>query len=861
MKFPFHFISALPLFFCLQSFAQWRSIGPDYNAGLGTGRIESIAFDPGFDGAHNQTMYIGSPSGGLWKSTNAGKSWSNSGVSTDGLPYPGISDIVINPQNSRIIYIAQGKRYPSAFSFPIKIYKTLDGGSHWQEASAGIDFHPDSSQCISKLIINPKDPEILYAATSQGIYKTTNAGRSWKPILKGNFHGLEFMPSNEETIYASGKLNTFPFELSIMKSIDAGDNWRNISAESFSSAKNTAINIAVCNATGAERNIYAFLSNRDGSSANDLFISTDGGLKWKARNIPYPSDNPQETSIAVSPLDPEEIYIGKEFEFYKSSKAYSREIVWDAIPLQCFGHSGIHDIAISPLTHEVFVASEGGLQNASNCRDLNDGLAISDVSRIADAGKYRTTILAGTENCGSIIYDGSQKEKRKWKYLGQNDATEQIINRDNPNAMISATPYLGMDKSAGMILCTKDHWKTRFSLPGPIEQGAVAADFAGPIVQDYEEKNAYYFGYNHLYKALIDFDKETVLWTQKSKFPTRFGVDADNLISSIALSPLDHKVIFVSLYTGRIFKTILGGDGGTTTDRCITGCWSEITPVKGLTKQIRTCIALNPDNASNLFIGYAGSDKNLLPENRIMKSIDRINFLPYAEGLPNVSVNDIIFLRDNIGSLLAATDGGVFYRNENMKAWKSYSDSLPHVSIKDIEINVARNTALIASLGRGVWEAPLPFTSNDKVITIDSDETWNKGKRIDGDLVVLKGRILTINSNVSISHSVKITLGPNSKLILGKGGIITNNESWGDAWEGNIVAEASSSITCKEGSSIHLKGKGGILIKSGKIPAKFIYHSGAEIILKDEETFIKVKGESESINGGKMPLYGKGKLL
>src|SRR3990172_6227220 len=91
--------------------AQWRSLGPDYNPGLGVGRLECIAFDPGFDGKHNQIMYAGSPFGGLWKSINAGVSWSNKDVSTDMLPFPGVADIAIDPSHPNIIYIAMGTRY------------------------------------------------------------------------------------------------------------------------------------------------------------------------------------------------------------------------------------------------------------------------------------------------------------------------------------------------------------------------------------------------------------------------------------------------------------------------------------------------------------------------------------------------------------------------------------------------------------------------------------------------------------------------------------------------------------------------------------------------------------------------------
>ena len=841
--------------------AQWRPLGPDYNPGNGIGRIECIAFDPAFDGQHIQTLYVGSPTGGLWKSLNAGKSWSNSDVSTDALNYPGVAAIAINPLNSQIIYIAQGTRYLDYFPFQLKIYKSLNGGKNWQEASSGISFPLDSVQAISKIIIHPKQPDILFAATSNGVYKSLNAGKSWKQILKGNYHGLEFYPSNANILYASGFMPVFPFDATIMKSVNAGDSWESIADNKvFFSLSNQMVDIAVCKAPGAENNLYALLANKDESSVNDFFISTDAGKTWTVKSLPYTSNKWQETSLCVSPDNPQEVFVGKGNDFYKMSNVLEKNPSWEAYSLKCYGHAGIHAIGFAPITKEIFVASDGGLQNASTCRDLNNGLSIANVMGLADAQKNPATMLAGTMDAGSMIFEGLIKDRKKWRYLGHQNAGEQIINRNTVNLMISSSAFLGTTPHADPILCTKDHWLSRFSLPNPVDQGAVLADYSGPIVQDYEAKNSYFFGFNNVYKATIDYAKETVLWSQKSKFPTRYGVDANSTISSIALSPQNNKLILVALHAGRIFKSLLGGDGGTSTETCITGCWSEITPLKDLSKSTSASIAVNPVNENMVMIAYVGRDKNIKENTRIMKSDDRINFTPYAEGLPNVSVNKIVFLGDHHASALVATDAGVFYRNEEMNAWKAYADSLPNVAVKDLEINSTMNIVRIATLGRGVWEAPLPFGSKDQTTIIDRDITWNKGMRLDGDLRILKGRNLHIASMLSIANGAKIYVEPQASLILDQGGVITNNENWGNAWEGNILIEENASFICHEETAVRLRGKAGITVKSGDMPGNFIFNSAAKFFLQDEDTFIKIKGNKQSLDGGKLSITGKGKV-
>ena len=163
----------------------WTPKGPNSSDGgyAGLGRINCIAFHP----TDFNTFWVGTPAGGLWKTTNFGSTWS---TVTDNIPVLGVSDIAINPSNPNIIYIATGDGDGGSLSSctgstngdtkSIGILKSIDGGNSWN--TTGMNWSVTDAKLIRRLIINPNDPNILYAAASDGIWKTTNGGTTWTNI-------------------------------------------------------------------------------------------------------------------------------------------------------------------------------------------------------------------------------------------------------------------------------------------------------------------------------------------------------------------------------------------------------------------------------------------------------------------------------------------------------------------------------------------------------------------------------------------------------------------------------------------------------------------------------------------------------
>lgn len=159
----------------------------------GVGRIDRMAVDP----TNSEIMYIGSPAGGLLKTTDRGKTWK---PLSDKLPTMGVSGIAINPKNPQQIFISSGDG-DGGYTYTSGVFKSEDGGESWEITGFEVDLTTRKNS--KDLIMNPVNPEILLVSTSIGIYKTADGGASWVQVIEGQFDDLCFKPGDPQTVYAS----------------------------------------------------------------------------------------------------------------------------------------------------------------------------------------------------------------------------------------------------------------------------------------------------------------------------------------------------------------------------------------------------------------------------------------------------------------------------------------------------------------------------------------------------------------------------------------------------------------------------------------------------------------------------------
>ncbi len=248
----------------------WESVGPTSSPGgyAGLGRINCVAFHP----TDNDLVYAGAATGGLWKTTDGGSSWT---VLSDSWAVQGVSDICVVSGSPNTIYAATGDRENTMWGLgggqnhdnnSVGVLVSTDGGVNW--SSTGLSFVPSEKKAINRLLIDPTDSDILYAATTDGVYKTTDAGANWSLIYGTQFSDMEFMPGTPSTIYGSSMSGD------IYRTINGGNNWTATLTTTFG-----RVEMAV---TPANSNIvYAVMQDLPSPvDESPVYKSTDGGASF-----------------------------------------------------------------------------------------------------------------------------------------------------------------------------------------------------------------------------------------------------------------------------------------------------------------------------------------------------------------------------------------------------------------------------------------------------------------------------------------------------------------------------------------------------------------------------------------------------
>ena len=176
----------------------WSNLGPAVvtNSSVSTsgqGRVNAIIKDPN----NPQTLYIGAPAGGIWKSTDDGVNWV---PLSDNLPQIGVSGIAIDPTDSNIIYISTGDD-DAGDSYSVGVMKSIDGGQTWN--TTGLTYLYTNYKTTNEIFIDPSNNNHIWVASTEGLQKSEDGGDNWEIKLQGNVVDFRFKPAdNGDTLYA-----------------------------------------------------------------------------------------------------------------------------------------------------------------------------------------------------------------------------------------------------------------------------------------------------------------------------------------------------------------------------------------------------------------------------------------------------------------------------------------------------------------------------------------------------------------------------------------------------------------------------------------------------------------------------------
>ncbi|MCX6235907.1 MAG: PKD domain-containing protein [Bacteroidetes bacterium] len=643
--------------------SNWTELGPftylnntgHWSAGLG--RINVIARHP-YD---SLTFYIGSPSGGCWKTTDQGEHWM---PLTDFLPAIGVSAIAIDPDNPETVYIGTGDK-DNADTYSIGILKSTDGGYTWE--TTGLTWSVAQFRNIAKILINPHATSEIFAATSAGLYKSTDAGNSWYSVLSGDIDDIEFRPGNPDIVYAVTK--------KFYRSIDGGETF----TQTTGLPTNFRVQIAV---TDARPDWIYFFSSQDG-----IYRSENGGLDFTKRSS-QPNPGVQDwydLAMDVSDVNPEEVHIGEVITYRSLDGAQTWTLTTDWTWNNPIGytHCDIHEMVFYGGT--LYVGSDGLICKTTDAgdtwTDFSVGLNIRQFYRIGCSQNNPYKILGGSQDNGTSVY--SYDYWHEW--LGA-DGMECAVNYLDENIVYGTSQFGNFYKS----IAGGNFGNVDIAQPG-------GGGWITPFVMHPTNPDILFVGNTNVRKTTDGM----MSWTTISSL-------GNSEINGLAISQSNPDYLYVSK-SANIYRTSNGGSE-----------WVQIN--NGLPNIYITYIAIHPSDPKIVAIslsGYTAGEK-------VYITYDAGNTWENISGnLPNIPANCVVFADDPLNPLYVGMDVGVYYRDNTLTEWEPFMTSLPDVIVDELEIHHASGMIRAGTYGRGLWESPIhasvptaAFTCNQTTIPV-----------------------------------------------------------------------------------------------------------------------------------------------
>ena len=650
----------------LNDVSNWEPLGPFNHTNTGSwssgqGRVNVVMVDPN----NANTIYIGAPAGGIWKSTDAGQNWI---PLSDYLPQIGVSGIAIDHTNSDIIYIATGDKDASD-TYSIGVLKSIDGGQTWN--TTGLTFN-NTSTVAADIFMHPNDPLTLWVATSAGLYKTSNGGTTWSNNLSGNVKDLKLKPGNPNIVYAVTN-NRF------YRSTNGGNNFTLISSGMPANSGRLIIDV-----TPANPEYVYVLSARTNWSHQGLYKSTDSGLNFTiTQNTVDIFEANQawfDLALAVSDTNPDEVYTGV-LNVWKSSDGgnnFSKISNWSNPFEATYTHADIHFLRF--YDGVLYCGSDGGIyvstDNAASFSDLTATAQIGQFYRISVSKQSSSKIAGGLQDNGGYAFSNNQ-----WKNFYGADGMETAIDPNNSNK------YYGFIQNGGGLYYTNN---AGASLSGAIgSPDGENGNWITPLV--FNSVGELFAGYSSLYKLVNNS------WQNVS--PSSFF---NGNIEIVMVDPSNDDIMYI----------VDGQDLYKSTDRGVSFGYVTSFPSD------ITSIDVNVHNNSIIYISTAGTS------GIVLKSINGgISFESITEGLPEIGKNVIKHQSNHpLNPIYLGTSLGVYYRDDSLSAWIPYDTNLPNVTVTDLEINILDAKIVASTYGRGVWQSPIPLQPADNEIALVSIE-------------------------------------------------------------------------------------------------------------------------------------------
>ncbi len=689
----------------------FRSIGP----AVTSGRIIDIAIHP----SDKSTWYVAAASGGVWKTVNAGTTWS---PIFDGQNSYSIGAIAIDPKNPLVVWVGTGENNSQrSVSYGDGVYKSLDGGKTWENVGL------KGSEHVGMIKVDPRNSDIVYVAAQgplwkaggdRGVYKSTDGGKTWKQVLAiSDYTGaneVHFDPRNPDILYASSYqrarrvwtlIDGGP-ESAIYKSTDAGVTWKKVT-NGLPTEEMGRIGLAVSPANPDI--LYAHIEAAN--KAGGVYRSTDGGTNWQKMNS-YVSTSPQYYQrMTPDPIVADRVYFMDTFLSVTEDGGKTVHAVGEGSK-----HVDNHAMWIDQAnTSHVLVGCDGGLYES-----FDRGATWSFVANLPLTQFYK--IALDNDMPFYNVYGGTQDNNTlggpsrtltnhgirnsDWYVTVGGDGFTPAVDPKDPNIVYSEWQH-------GQLVRFDRRTGETVDIQPQAEAGeALRWNWDSPLIISPHSNTRLYFGAQRLFRTddrgngwkAVSPDLTRQIDRNRLKVMDRvWSVDAvakntstsfyGNIVS-LSESPLREGVLYAGTDDGLIQVT---EDGGTT--------WRKIATFPGVPEL--TYVSRVDASKHNAATVYATFDNHKMGDFApyALKSTDAGRTWTSIVGDLPIRGSVYAFAEDHINPnlLFVGTEFGVFFTVDQGKHWVQLKAGLPTIAVRDIKIQVRENDLALGTFGRGIY--------------------------------------------------------------------------------------------------------------------------------------------------------------
>ncbi|MEP7232254.1 MAG: hypothetical protein ABI691_18470 [Ginsengibacter sp.] len=689
---------------------KWRNIGP-FRGGRSVAAT-GVVDDP-------LVYYMGTTGGGVWKTTDAGNTWQN--ISDGFFKTGSVGAVAVCETDPNVVYVGMGEHAVRGVmaSYGDGVYKSTDAGKTWSKKGLDLTRH------IASICIQPGNPEIVYVAAQgalygpteeRGVYKSVDGGNTWKKVLYVDEHtgcaDLSMDMTNPRILYAAmWDHQRTPWEIrsggkgsGMYKSTDAGETWKKIEKGLPKEKGKMAIGVSRSN----PEKLYAIVEGDTQKEEGGLFASNDAGKSWDrvSKDHRLVQRAWYYIELTVDPQNENTVYV------FNSPGLQSIDggKTWSSIHGT---HGDYHQMWINPQNDKnMIISNDGGAAisfNAGATWTTENNQPTGQFYRVIADNRFPYYVYGGQQDDGSVMIvsrnlAGSSIGDRNWTFSAGSESAFIAFDPDNPRYVMGGS-YQGT-----IEYLDQQNQETKPVMVAPIQYQSVQPkdmkyrfNWNAPVVNSPNDRNIFYHAGNVLLRTANkginwevispDLTRHDTAKMGQSGVPyTNEGAGGENYatIAYVKESSLEKGVIWTGSDDGLVYLT---RDDGKT--------WNNVTPT-GLRECLVNCVEISPFDKATAYIATTRYKFNDLAPAIYKTSNYGKTWTNISDGIPYGAFTRCVREDDVQKDLLyAGTETGFYISYNGGKTWKHQQLNLPVTPITDLEVH--KGNLIAATMGRAFW--------------------------------------------------------------------------------------------------------------------------------------------------------------